>query len=241
MSKQFKMEVKSNEELVNGVYKMVVNHEFEGRPGQFANIKVEGQYLRRPISISRIHKDSFEMLYKLKGEGTKKLAQYKANQEIDIILPLGNGFDLVEEKKVLLIGGGIGVPPLLELYHQLKTQNKSVELLIGVTGEEDNIYSEYNPIVTTILPSKYYQGNVIEYLKDHDIDYDYVYACGPMGMLNAIQEYVSCPGQISIEEKMGCGFGVCNACTCKTKDKEYKRICVEGPVFKIGELDLNDY
>jgi len=219
---------------------MVFEDKLDAKAGQFVNIKLENHYLRRPISIAKINKDSFKIIYKIKGQGTKDLAQIETGQYLDVLLPLGNGFELVENKKVLLVGGGIGIPPLLELFDRLKDKNE-VKLLIGLTDIEENAYQEYQPIIATINKSNEFQGNVVEYLQNNEVEYDYVYSCGPMAMLNALQKYLTVPGQISIEERMGCGFGACMGCSCKTTSNEYRRICVEGPVFKIGELDLDEY
>lgn len=187
-----------------------------------------------------MHLDSFEIIYKIKGQGTKDLSMIESGSKVDVLYPLGNGYELVENKKVLLIGGGIGIPPLLELYHQLK-KNNDVKLLIGLNNLEENAYEEYCPMIATLQQSNAFNGNVVEYLEENDVDYNYVYACGPMPMLKALQKYLSVDGQISIEERMGCGFGACMGCSCKTNDGNYKRICVEGPVFEMKELDLDDY
>ncbi|WP_423364379.1 dihydroorotate dehydrogenase electron transfer subunit [Mycoplasma sp. P36-A1] len=240
-SKTEKIKVISNKLIALNTYKMVFEKQINAKPGQFINIKLDNHYLRRPISISIINEQNFEIIYKIKGQGTKDLSNIKENEYLDILYPLGNGFELVENKNILLIGGGVGIPPLLELYKQLKNNNE-VKLLIGITNLAENAYTEYNPLIATIEKSVEFQGNIIQYLKANpQIKYDYIYSCGPMPMLQAIQEYVKVDGQISIEERMGCGFGACMGCSCKTKDNSYKRICVEGPVFKIGELNLNDY
>lgn len=238
-SKTALFEVISNELIALNTYKLVLKGSISAKPGQFVNIKLDNHYLRRPISISRIYHDSFELIYKIKGSGTKALAQIKSGSELDVLYPLGNGYELVANHKVLLIGGGVGIPPLLELFNQLK-ENNEVQLLIGLNNLAENAYDEYQPLIATIEQTSAFCGNVVEYLENHDVDYNYVYACGPMPMLKAVQKYVSVEGQISIEERMGCGFGACMGCSCKTKDG-YKRICVEGPVFKLKELDLDDY
>lgn len=240
-SKTERLKVVSNELIAFDTYKMVFHKKIAAKAGQFINIKLDNHYLRRPISISRINEDNFEIIYKIKGKGTYDLAKIKPGKSLDVLYPLGNGFELVEGKKVLLVGGGIGIPPLLELYHQLQANNE-VQLLIGLNELKENAYQQYNPLIATMQESEAFVGNVIEYLKANpQVEYDYVYSCGPMGMLLALQQYVTCDGQISIEERMGCGFGACMGCSCKTKDGNYKRICVEGPVFQIRELDLNDY
>ncbi|MDR3215590.1 MAG: dihydroorotate dehydrogenase electron transfer subunit [Bacilli bacterium] len=230
----------SNERLAKDIYKMALASSLQALPGQFINIKIKDVYLRRPISISKIEKDYFEIIYKIVGKGTRILSTYQKDDYLDILLPLGNGFELVKNKQVLVIGGGIGIPPLLELIKQLSTNNK-VTFLIGLNDIEEHIYQEYQPLVTTINKSVSFQGNVIDYLNNHHLEYDYAYACGPMPMLKALQNYLKVEGQISIEERMGCGFGACVGCTCQTKQHQYKRICVDGPVFRIGELDLDEY
>lgn len=239
-SKKANLQVISNELIGDNTYKLVFKDQLQAKAGQFINIKLEHHYLRRPFSIAKIKEYSFEIIYKVKGFGTTELAQVKKGSYLDVLLPLGNGFTLVENKKVLLIGGGIGVPPLLQLYDELQDSNK-LKLLVGLNNSKENIYSEYQPLITTLDGSAGYQGNVIDYLKNNNLDYDYIYACGPMAMLKALQNYLEVPGQISIEERMGCGFGACMGCSCQTKDKTTKRICVEGPVFALGELDLDEY
>ncbi|MDR1781488.1 MAG: dihydroorotate dehydrogenase electron transfer subunit [Bacilli bacterium] len=239
-SKVEKIKVISNKEVAKDIYQMSFAASLHAVPGQFINIKVKDCYLRRPISIANIEEDHFEIIYKVVGEGTKILSNYQSNDILDILLPLGNGYTLVENKKVLVCGGGIGIPPLLELIKQLKKYNNEVIFLIGLNDINENIYQDYHPIICTMNKSEYFNGNVIDYLKANHLDYNYVYACGPMPMLNALQKYVTCEGQISIEERMGCGFGACVGCTCKTKHG-YKRICLDGPVFEIKELDLDEY
>ncbi len=239
MLTQSNIEVLRNELVAADTYKLVFNYKLKAKPGQFINIKINNYFLRRPLSISKINENDFEVIYKVKGEGTKVLTQVRPGEFLDVLLPLGNGFDLVESKNVLLVGGGIGVPPLLELYTQLKPNN-NLTFIIGLNSEVENAYTEYSPIVCTVDETGDFCGNVIEYIKQSDLKYDYVYACGPMGMLHQINLLDVC-GQISIEERMGCGFGACMGCSCVTTNNTYKRICVDGPVFEIGELDLNEY
>ncbi len=237
--KQANIEIISNQLVAKDTYKMVLNYSLSARCGQFINIKLNNHFLRRPISISKINENDFEIIYKIKGFGTNDLAKLECGEIIDTLLPLGNGFELVENKKVLLIGGGIGIPPLIQTYEELK-KTCEVKLLIGLATSSENAYEEYNPIVCTADSSGDFEGNVVEYINKYNLDFDYIYACGPMGMLNAINK-LGVEGQISIEERMGCGFGACVGCSCKTKSGELKRICVEGPVFKIGEIDLDEY
>ncbi len=236
---QSNIKVIRNELIAKDTYKLVFDYQLKAKPGQFINIKLDHHFLRRPLSISKINENDFEVIYKVKGEGTKDLTEVKPEEDLDVLFPLGNGFDLVENKKVLLVGGGIGVPPLLELYTQLKSHNE-VKLIIGLNTVSENAYAKYNPRVCTLDQTGDFCGNVIEYIKQSQLEYDYVYACGPMGMLHQINQ-MDVDGQISIEERMGCGFGACMGCSCQTTSHTYKRICVDGPVFKIGELNLNEY
>ncbi len=239
MLKQFNAKVLYNSLIALDTYKMILEISLDAKAGQFINIKLDDHFLRRPISISKINDNNIEIIYKIKGEGTKDLSLVKEKENLDILAPLGNGFRLVTGKKVLLIGGGIGVPPLIQTYLDLK-MNNDVKFLVGLNNIEENAYEEYNPIVCTVDSSGDFTGNVIDYINSNNIEFDYVYACGPMGMLNEINK-LGIDGQISIEERMGCGFGGCVGCTCKTVVGEYKRICVEGPVFEVGELNLDEY
>lgn len=235
-----KMEVLENKLIAKNTYRLIFKGELKAKCGQFVGLEIPGFTLRRPLSLSRIHKDSFEIIYKIKGKGTKELATIKPQEELEILGPLGNGFTLVENKNVLLVGGGIGVPPLLELYHQLKEKNQKVTLLIGLQTPEENAYEEYQPLVCCMETQEGFQGTVVDYLQQKELDFDYVYACGPMGMLHALSK-ITQEGQISIEERMACGFGVCRGCTCKTNNQEKKRICVDGPVFEIGEVNFDEH
>lgn len=229
-----------NEQLAPNIYLMSIKGEFNVKPGQFINIKIADCFLRRPISIANVDTNSLDIIYKVVGEGTKKMSQLKSGASLDVLIGLGNGFSLVKNKKVLLIGGGIGTPPLLELKKRLEKANQ-VQLLVGLNNKLENIYDEYDPIYTTIDGSLGYQGDVVDFLTNNELDYDYVYICGPIPMIKALEKYLKVPGQISIEARMGCGFGACMGCSCKTKNNESRRICVEGPVFKLGELNFDEY
>lgn len=238
-----KYEILENTQLGYDIFQMKIIGKFKDiKAGQFINIKVEESFLRRPISIANIENDYLQIIYKVVGQGTKRLSQYQKGEKLDILLPLGNGFELVNKKKVLLVGGGIGTPPLLELKKRLDANNE-VTLLVGLNNKIEQIYQNYQPLTCTIDGSIGYKGNVLEYLENNELDYDYVYMCGPIKMLKALQDYFiskNIAGELSIESRMGCGYGACMGCSCKTKDGQSKRICVEGPVFKIGELDLDE-
>lgn len=217
-------------------------------PGQFINIKIgEGldHFLRRPISISEYNHDSLTIIFKTLGKGTIRLSESKINTTLDVLSPLGNGFKIKSNhKKNLLIGGGIGVPPLYELAKQLKQKNIVFDVILGFNSIEDCFYEEEfkayanNVFVTTIDGSYGFKGNPIELIKQNHIHFDYYYACGPEKMLEAlIKEKYN--GQLSFEERMGCGFGACMGCSKKTI-QGYKRICKEGPVLESKEVYIDE-
>ena len=215
-------------------------------PGQFMNIKIDNSYtsfLRRPISISSYKENEITIIYKVFGEGTKTLSKKKRFDELDILSPLGNGYTIKENVgKVLLIGGGVGVPPLIGLAQELKEKNISFDCILGFNSKQD-VFKECifntlgdNVYVATMDGSYGYKGTVIDVIKQLDIDFDYYYSCGPEAMLHALVKE-GYTGQLSFEERMGCGFGACMGCTHKTIDS-YKRICKEGPVLESTEVFL---
>ncbi len=213
-------------------------------PGQFINIKIDDSYkhiLRRPISICDYDESTITIIYKVLGEGTDILSHKKTGETLDVLCPLGNGFSIKNQPKhQLIIGGGIGVPPLYRLAKEMSESGMDYEVVIGFQSKKDIILLDefkalgVNVSVTTDDGSFGYKGNVLEYIEDHQIEYDYYYACGPQVMLHALIKE-GYEGQLSFEERMGCGFGACMGCTHKTKNG-YKRICVEGPVLEANEV-----
>ncbi|MCR5609904.1 MAG: dihydroorotate dehydrogenase electron transfer subunit [Lachnospiraceae bacterium] len=218
--------------------------------GQFINIfcKGEGSLLPRPISICRIDKENkkLRVVFRVVGKGTKEFSEYKAGDCITIMGPLGNGFTL-KDKKAIIIGGGIGIPPMLELSKQLQCE-KSI-----VLGYRDELFlnTEFeafgNVYISTEDGSCGTKGNVIDAIKANNIEADIIYACGPLPMLKGIKAYANEKGmeaQISMEERMACGIGACLACVCKSKDVDEhtkvnnKRVCKDGPVFDANEIEL---
>lgn len=207
--------------------------------GQFANLKLKNYYLRRPLSIYDYTKDTLTFLYKILGKGTFELSQYKIGEEISILVGLGNGFDTSIAKKPLLIGGGIGIAPLYHLGKEFKEKGIDVTYLFGFKNKDEIIMIDEfkklgNVIITTDDGSYSFKGNPVSYLKENTIDFDYYYACGPLVMLKYLS-LANQNGEISLEARMGCGFGACMGCSIKTTNG-FKRVCKEGPVFKASEV-----
>lgn len=235
----------SNEEIAFKTYKMTLFGDTSKitAPGQFINIKIDSAktFLRRPISISDYDCNTITIIYKVFGEGTKILSNMKRFSEIDVLGPLGNGFTInSNSKKQLLIGGGVGVPPLYSVAKELYKQNIEFDVVLGFSSKYDVFFEGLfrslgaNVYVTTMDGSYGYHGNVLDVIKLKNLYYDYYYACGPEKMLMALVE-TNIEGQLSFEERMGCGFGACMGCSCKTVTS-YKRICKEGPVLESSEV-----
>lgn len=212
------------------------------RAGQFVNLKIDGQYLRRPISICDWDNEKLTLIYKTVGKGTEKMASYPLRKKINIMLPLGNGFnETVCGNAPLLIGGGVGVPPLYGLTKKIKAFNPNAQItvILGFNTKEEVFYKEEferlgaRVYVTTVDGSYGEKGFVTDVMKN--LKYSYFYTCGPMAMFKAVETFVNTSGQYSFEERMGCGFGACMGCSCKTKYGN-KRICKDGPVLEREEI-----
>ena len=237
--------VLSNEKLVNGVYKMVLNGKVSAitNSGQFINIKIDNLFLRRPISVCDYTSDSVTIIYKVVGHGTEILKDKVKGDLLDCLLGLGNGYDLtLSGEEPLLIGGGVGVPPMYNLAKKLIEQGKKVTVILGFNKAEEIFYEKEfislgaKVLVTTVDGSYGVKGFVTDAMKD--LSYSYFYCCGPEPMLKAVFNASVTEGQLSFEERMGCGFGACMGCSCKTIYGN-KRICKEGPVLKKGEILWN--
>ena len=209
-------------------------------PGQFINIALAGFYLRRPISICDWNEGSITIIYKVVGRGTAHMKTLKAGESLDVLTGLGNGFDPSKSGATpLLIGGGVGVPPLFGLAKRLVEQKKMVSVILGFNKKSEVFYAEefkklgVKLLITTVDGSLGTKGFVTDAMTD--IPASFLYACGPEAMLNAIYTASSIDGQFSFEERMGCGFGACMGCSCQTR-YGYKRICKEGPVLERGEI-----
>ena len=247
MAQQVLYTVVSNTRIARDVYEMRLAGPtgMLCAPGQFINIKIEGFYLRRPISVCDWDDKGLTLVYKVLGKGTAVLAEMPAGQTLDTLAGLGNGFSLRElpqGARTVLAGGGVGVPPLYGLAKALCAQGFVPLVALGFAGAEDVFYTEKfagigcEVRVATVDGSAGIKGFVTQLLQA--AEYDTYYACGPQAMLQAVHrlgEEKGAVGQLSFEERMGCGFGTCMGCTCQTKNGA-KRVCAEGPVFTSGEV-----
>ncbi len=269
MTKLINPIIKSNREIADKIYELVVAGDFSNfKPGAFVHIKCSGGFdplLRRPISICDVRKNELVLLYRAEGRGTSLLSAYNEGDSLDMLAPLGNGFDLnasAPGSTALLIGGGIGVPPLYYLGRLLKERGVIVKTIIGFNQAKDVFYAEefaelgetYVSIIDTnvsIMRSQpqvqnlHYSTGLVTDLLDKVGSWDQLYSCGPTAMLKALQKNIN-PEKtafISLEERMGCGVGACLACVCDLSEPEpgekaYVRVCTEGPVFPINDIVL---
>ena len=239
--KQLIFKISENKPLNASVMEMTLLGDNQGvKAGQFINIKIDGLYLRRPISVCEIIDGGLKIIYKIVGKGTEVLSRMKQGDSLDVLTMLGNGYDLtLSGDKPLLIGGGVGVPPMYELCKQLIASGKQVSVVLGFNTKAEIFYEqEFKNLgaivyVTTVDGSYGVKGFVTDAMKD--LDYSYFYTCGPEPMLKAVHKQSTSDGEMSFEERMGCGFGACMGCSCKTLTGN-KRICKEGPVLKKGEI-----
>ena len=235
-------EVQENIRIAKDIYKMILLGDTSDitRPGQFINLQLEGKFLRRPISVCDYDDKSITIIYKVVGGGTEQMAQMLSGTKIDILIGLGNGFDTSKCKdNALLIGGGVGVPPMYNLAKCLIAEGKKVSVILGFNSKDDVFYEEEfknlgaTVYVATADGSYGTKGFVTDVMKD--LTYDYFFTCGPEPMFKAIEKIAATSGQYSFEERMGCGFGACMGCSCKTKYGN-KRICKDGPVMEREEI-----
>ena len=236
--------IQSNEPLTPAVYRMVLegDTQYVTRSGQFINIELEGKYLRRPISVSDYDTKTITIIYKVVGRGTEQMRDMVAGQKLDILTGLGNGFSTENEaQQPLLVGGGVGVPPLYNLAKRLLAEGKRPAVVLGFNTKDEVFYAEefkalgVDVYVATADGSMGIKGFVTDAIREAAIEFDYLYTCGPLPMLKALYDNTSTDGEYSFEERMGCGFGACMGCTCKTKYGN-KRICKDGPVLKRDEI-----
>ena len=234
-----------NVPLTDCVYKMVLQGDTSAitAPGQFVNIKLDGLYLRRPISVCDVEGERLTIIYKVVGKGTERLSKMQGG-ELDILTGLGNGYNLSKSgDSPVLLGGGVGVPPMYLLCKKLTEQGKKVQVILGFNTKSEVFYEEQfrslgaDVQVTTADGSYGIQGFVTDALKN--MHYSYFYTCGPEPMLKAVYKASVTSGQMSFEKRMGCGFGACMGCSCKTITG-YKRICKEGPVMEKEEILWED-
>lgn len=250
--------VTENIVIAKDVYRMRLAGDWSDitRPGQFVNISLEGFFLRRPISVCEVsaEHDSLTLIYKVVGHGTAAMSRLKDGDTLDVLSGLGNGFDVsTSGEHPVLIGGGVGTPPMYGLAKELVRLGRSVDVILGFNSAEDAFYAEefdalneryefgcegghaelkvYTATVDGSLGTKGFVTDVLKELKD----YTYYYACGPIPMLKAVAGTAAGDGQVSLEERMGCGFGACVGCSVETKNG-WKKVCKDGPVFTAKEL-----
>ena len=244
--KQSIFRIVSNEALTDSVYKMDLSGDTSAitAAGQFVNIQLSGKFLRRPISVCDYNDETLTIVYKVVGKGTEQMSAMAPGEALDILTGLGNGYDLtLSGNKPVLLGGGVGVPPMYNLAKKLLAQGKDVTVILGFNTKSEVFYEEEfkalgcNVIVATADGSHGVKGFATTPLAG--LDYTYFYTCGPEPMLKAVYKATNTSGQMSFEERMGCGFGACMGCSCKTLTG-YKRICKEGPVMKKEEILSED-
>ena len=246
--KQLTFEIKSNEQIAKNVYRMQLAGDTAGiLPGQFVNIRVQGQFLRRPISVCNVEQplnnatQVLTIIYKVVGVGTEAMSHLPVGTQLDVLTVLGNGYDLSKAGDApLLVGGGVGVPPMYMLARQLREAGKKVRVILGFNTKDEVFYEEEfrtlgcDVTVTTVDGSHGVKGFVTNAL---DGKQSYYYTCGPLPMIKALLQAAGTNGEVSMEERMGCGFGACMGCTIQTTQGP-KRVCKEGPVFAASELLL---
>lgn len=239
--------VTSNEKLVENVYKMTLQGDLSDikAPGQFVNIKIDGLFLRRPISVCDINEDNLTIIYKVVGKGTEQMSKMKPCEKLQTLTGLGNGYDLnIAGNTPLLIGGGVGVPPVYYLGKKLIKKGITPSVILGFNKKEEVFYEREfrnlgcNVALTTVDGSTGIKGFVTDALREIP-DYTHIYCCGPEPMLKAVYKESKTGASFSFEERMGCGFGACMGCSCKTITG-YKRICKDGPVMEKEEILWED-
>ena len=235
-------EILTNTALTSSVYKMILHGDTSGitGPGQFVELALPGKFLRRPISVSDWREDSLTLIYKVVGQGTEQMASLPVGTKLDVLTGLGNGYDLAPSgENPVLVGGGVGVPPLYALCKALLAQGKRPSVILGFNRESEIfLKAEFEALgvpthIATADGSVGTKGFVTDVLKT--LPYSYFYSCGPMPMFRAMEAVVTTSGQYSLEERMGCGFGACMGCSIQTRSGA-RRVCKDGPVFVREEV-----
>ena len=240
--KQGIFRITSNKEIARGIFKMTLAGDTSAitAPGQFVNIKLDGFFLRRPISVCDCVGENLTLIYKTVGRGTERMSRMAAGENLDLLTGLGNGYNIkISGGSPLLVGGGVGVPPMYMLCRELISEGKNVTVVLGFNSKDDVFYEdEFRALgadvhIATADGTYGTKGFVTDVIKD--IQYTFFYTCGPEPMFRAMHKIMKTPGQYSFEERMGCGFGACMGCSCKTLTGN-KRICKEGPVMESEEI-----
>lgn len=234
--------ITSNEKIARDIFKMTLSGDTSAiiAPGQFVNIKLDGLFLRRPISVCDCVGDNLTLIYKAVGRGTEQMSRMENGDELDLLTGLGNGYNTrTSGDSPLLIGGGVGVPPMYMLCKKLVAEGKKVTVVLGFNSKDDVFYEgEFRALgadvhISTADGTYGTKGFVTDVIKN--LQYTFFYTCGPEPMFRAMHKIMKTPGQYSFEERMGCGFGACMGCSCKTLTGN-KRICKEGPVMESEEI-----
>ena len=240
--KQSIFKITSNEKIARDIFKMTLAGDTSAitAPGQFVNIKLDGFFLRRPISVCDCVGENLTLIYKTVGHGTEQMSRVAAGDELDLLTGLGNGYNTkISGGSPLLVGGGVGVPPMYMLCRKLISEDKNVTVVLGFNSKDDVFYeNEFRALgadvhISTADGTYGTKGFVTDVIKD--LQYTFFYTCGPEPMFRAMHKIMKTPGQYSFEERMGCGFGACMGCSCKTLTGN-KRICKEGPVMESEEI-----
>ena len=240
--KQSIFKITSNEKIARDIFKMTLAGDTSAitAPGQFVNIKLDGFFLRRPISVCDCVGENLTLIYKTVGRGTEQMSRMKNGDELDLLTGLGNGYNTkISGGSPLLVGGGVGVPPMYMLCRELISEGKNVTVVLGFNSKYDVFYEdEFRALgadvhISTADGTYGTKGFVTDVIKD--LQYTFFYTCGPEPMFRAMHKIMKTPGQYSFEERMGCGFGACMGCSCKTLTGN-KRICKEGPVMESEEI-----
>ena len=235
--------VTSNKAVSDSVYLMRLEGDCKEitKSGQFINIKLPDKFLRRPISVCDYSDNYVDILYKILGQGTKEMSSFKVGTTLDVLVGLGNGFDIKNNIKPLLVAGGIGIAPLISLAKKYNEMGIKPVLVYGAAKKSDLVLIDELEKITDLRlctddGSLGYKGNTVSYLKENKVDFDYYYACGPQIMLKFLSQAFK-NGCVSLEARMGCGFGCCMGCSINTINGP-KRVCKEGPVFEACEVEL---
>ncbi len=234
------LEVVENVSLTDKIYKLILKGDIKAitYPDEFVNLKLDNFYLRRPFSVSDFEDDKLTIIYKVLGRGTNYMTSLKSGTKIDALINLGNGFQYLSQKP-LIVAGGIGIAPFVKLIKEFNKKGIKPTLIYGEQTKDNFILLDFfkentNLILTTDDGSLGYHGNSVQYLAENKLDFDKYYACGPTPMLKTLKKY-SDNGYLSLEAHMGCGFGACMGCSIKTING-FKRVCKEGPVFLASEV-----
>lgn len=233
--------VEKNEQVSKDIFLMRLSGDCSSieNEGEFIEIQLPNKFLRRPISVSTFSKNHVDILYKILGQGTLEMSTYEVGKKLDVLVGLGNGFTLYDDKKPTLIAGGIGIAPMFSLIEYFSKKNIKPTLIYGARSKDDLVLIDYLKEKTSLYlctddGSFGFKGNVIDCIKNNNLEVEYFYGCGPIRMLQAISSSFK-EGQVSLEARMGCGFGACMGCSIQTKNGP-KRVCKEGPVFLSSEV-----